>query len=160
VLGYYCLDRDGDRYPSSYCRWWCQSDDPNHPAATDGANPPEASMPYSRDERWGECDDTNADSHPGAEEVCDGRDNDCDGYYDDERPGDGPYPGSRNWCPDLDCDGHGNMDSSTWIFGCESSAPFDYIDVCDDPIDEPDVAPCPDRDHSGAVVSPRGMHAP
>jgi Putative metal-binding motif/Lectin C-type domain/Viral BACON domain len=35
----------------------------------------------------GDCDDTNRDIHPGASEVCDGLDNDCNGKIDD-----GPFP--------------------------------------------------------------------
>ena len=37
---------------------------------------------YTTDE--GDCDDTNPDIHPGAEEVCDGTDNDCDGFVDED----------------------------------------------------------------------------
>lgn len=34
-----------------------------------------------------DCDDTNLDVHPGANETCDGDDNDCDGAIDPEPPG-------------------------------------------------------------------------
>ena len=30
----------------------------------------------------GDCDDEDARTYPGADEICDGRDNDCDGFYD------------------------------------------------------------------------------
>jgi hypothetical protein len=36
-----------------------------------------------------DCDDTDAGSHPGADEVCDGRDNDCDSVIDGGTDGDG-----------------------------------------------------------------------
>ncbi|WP_147439760.1 MopE-related protein [Corallococcus sp. CA049B] len=47
-----------------------------------------------------DCDDANADIHPGAEELCDGVDNNCvDGESD--------APGMRTWFLDQDGDGYG-----------------------------------------------------
>ncbi|WP_223635057.1 MopE-related protein [Corallococcus sp. EGB] len=47
-----------------------------------------------------DCDDTNADIHPGATELCDGVDNNCvDGEAD--------APGMRTWYVDRDGDGYG-----------------------------------------------------
>ncbi len=51
-----------------------------------------------------DCDDTNAAIHPGAEEVCDGIDNDCDGAVD-EGAADAP-----SWYRDEDGDGYGLVD--------------------------------------------------
>ena len=44
-----------------------------------------------------DCDDTTADIHPGAEEVCNGKDDDCDTKIDD------PVIGSGSQCPAEDC---------------------------------------------------------
>ncbi|WP_147449992.1 MopE-related protein [Corallococcus carmarthensis] len=47
-----------------------------------------------------DCDDANANIHPGATELCDGVDNNCvDGEAD--------APGMRTWFPDQDGDGYG-----------------------------------------------------
>ncbi|MDC0716577.1 S8 family serine peptidase [Nannocystis bainbridge] len=75
-----------------------------------------------------DCDDADPNSHPGAAEVCDGRDNDCDGEVPaDEADGDGDgvrlcagdcddadparWPGAVELpedCVDNDCDGEGD----------------------------------------------------
>lgn len=57
-----------------------------------------------------DCDDTNAAVNPGAEEICDGLDNDCSGYTDE----DDPYldrDTMSSYYFDLDGDGYGNSDS-------------------------------------------------
>lgn len=76
-----------------------------------------------------DCDDTDPETRPGAEEVCDYKDNDCDGDVDE---------GVSTWYPDGDGDGYG--DSSGLVTTC--SPPADYVNRpgdCDD--DEPTVNP-------------------
>ncbi len=80
----------------------------------------------------GDCDDTESTTHPGAEELCDGVDNDCDEIVpDDEQDGDGDgiwpcegdcaddaagiYPGATEVCNNLDDD-------------CDGEVPRDEID--------------------------------
>jgi len=50
----------------------------------------------------GDCDDTNDRVYPGAEEICDGLDNDCDGVVDPDDSVD-----ATAWFFDADGDGHG-----------------------------------------------------
>ena len=54
-----------------------------------------------------DCDDGDAAVHPGADELCDGVDNDCDDEVDED-----PIDGST-WYADADGDGYGDPDSTT-----------------------------------------------
>ncbi|MEE2750492.1 MAG: MopE-related protein [Myxococcota bacterium] len=96
-----------------------------------------------------DCDDDDPDVHPGAEEHCDGVDEDCDSLVDEE-----PVDGST-WYADADGDGHGGSDFSQ--VSCEQ--PDGYVDSdldCDDlealvyP-DAPESCDGLDNDCDGAV---------
>ena len=56
----------------------------------------------------GDCDDTVAASHPGAVELCDGLDNDCNGLADD-----GTTPDGELYFADTDGDGFGDATVTT-----------------------------------------------
>ncbi len=49
-----------------------------------------------------DCDDNNPEIHPGAEEACNGIDDDCDGDVDEE------VADAPQWFADVDNDGHGD----------------------------------------------------
>jgi hypothetical protein len=77
----------------------------------------------------GDCDDAVAAVHPGATEVCNGDDDDCDGLVDDADPG---VTGQPLWYVDADNDGFGD-DADAGVAAC--SAPRGTVDVrgdCDD----------------------------
>lgn len=81
----YYIDQDGDGYGSA---------DPLYPARL-GCAPP---LGYAA--RAGDCDDFRREVYPAAPELCDLRDNDCNGQVDDEVV-------SQPFCADRDGDGHG-----------------------------------------------------
>ena len=73
-----------------------------------------------------DCDDTTAAVHPGATELCDGLDNDCDGEADESDAAD-----ATRWFLDVDGDGYG--DASVGAESC--TQPVGWIDQgedCDD----------------------------
>lgn len=72
----------------------------------------------------GDCNDSDSTTYPGAVEVCDGRDNDCNGLVDDGLP-------VYMYFADVDNDGYG--DATSFLLSC--SAPPGYVmndDDCDD----------------------------
>jgi hypothetical protein len=75
-----------------------------------------------------DCDDGDASIFPGADETCDGLDNDCNGGVDDDPALFG------TWYPDEDADGFGDSEASA-VEGCvPGEAWTDNADDCDDRI--------------------------
>jgi len=90
---------------------------------------------FSEDE--GDCDDTDADIFPGAEELCNGEDDDCDGFIDDDDP---DVIGTSTWYADSDADGYGDSTASH--------------EACDAPSGYVGYAAATDCDDSDATVHP------
>ena len=73
-----------------------------------------------------DCDDNDADQHPGADEYCNGEDDDCDGVVDEDAAVD-----VLTWYEDDDGDGYGN--AAVTDIDCDQ--PTGYVsndDDCDD----------------------------
>ncbi len=108
-----CDDRDNncdgfiDEANEHTPRWYADLDQ-------DGAGGEEGSLQRCRPpEGWirsgGDCDDSDDAIYPGADERCDGVDNDCDGEIDEGIP-------APAWFPDDDDDGYG--DDSWPVLSC------------------------------------------
>ncbi len=80
-----------------------------------------------------DCDDSDATAYPGATEVCDGVDNDCDGDVD------GGAVDPSTWYADADGDGYGDASIST----TDCDAPSGYVADATD-CDDADAAVNPD----------------
>ena len=116
------IDEDVDQL------WYADTDgdgfgDPE--ATTAGCEQPEGAVPNGSD-----CDDADPAIFPGAEELCDGRDNDCDGTLDDD--------GTLTAYLDQDGDGYG--DPAALVEVCAlGPGQVDNNEDCDD--EEPAAFP-------------------
>ncbi|MCK6528021.1 putative metal-binding motif-containing protein, partial [Myxococcota bacterium] len=127
-------DNDCDAVPDDglvFVDYWPDADNDGHGgygtpvAACDGA--PEGYAPV-----YDDCNDANPAIHPGATEVCNGIDDDCDDVPDDGLV-------FVDYYPDADNDGHGGY--GTPVAACDG-APGGYVAVADDCDDtNPDVHP-------------------
>ena len=107
-------DADGDGYG-------------DHASTLQACEQPEGSTEDASD-----CDDSDAEIHPGATEWCNGEDDDCDGFVDEDAEDMG------SWYVDADGDGWGQDGSET--VACEpESGTADQGGDCDD--DDPDAHP-------------------
>ncbi|MFH1463369.1 MAG: MopE-related protein [Pseudomonadota bacterium] len=92
------------------------------PAGDETAPPLDTAAPAPVDDDgdgWSEpedCDDTDPEVHPQAAEVCNGKDDDCDGTVDVAAVGAG------TWYPDVDADGYGDPDAS--VIACDAPTGF------------------------------------
>ncbi len=105
VVGTFYADEDGDGYG-------------NPMVSTSGCDAPQG---YVADDT--DCNDTDSTVHPGAEEACDGVDNNCDGSVDEDL--------NQTFYQDGDGDGYGDPGSS--VEDC--AAPEGYVTDstdCDD----------------------------
>jgi hypothetical protein len=127
-----CNDLDDDcdgTVDNGFAQTWyadADTDGFGDPAATlSQCNPPSGYTDVGDD-----CDDTDPEVHPLAEEVCDGADNDCDGLTDAD---DDDISGLSVWYADTDGDGFGDAASEP-VQGCEApgEAWTDNAADCDD----------------------------
>jgi len=113
---------DDDDPDAATATWYLDYDDDGHggTATTEACEAPEGYLATSTD-----CDDLSDGTWPGADELCDDEDNDCDGTVDEDATDEG------TWYSDSDGDGYG--DASAPTSGCDqpSGTTTDASD-CDD----------------------------
>jgi hypothetical protein len=160
----YNVDNDGDGY--SEAQGDCDDEHADiHPGAVDGIAAPygvaddDADCDGIRDDGitdddgdgWtevdGDCDDDDSDTHPGAVEVADGKDNDCNGCVDDvdvdvdgwtsckvecDSDQDGDIDGGDTLCSDCN-------EGDAGVYPMAPEVPYDGIDQDCNGFDECDV---------------------
>ena len=134
-------DGDFDEDAQDAPTWWLDTDGDGY-----GAIPLAAcDQPKGYSASGGDCNDGDPSIHPGAVDLCDGIDNNCDGQPDEDRP---------LW-PDADGDGYGRDDGV--VMDCaEIKGYVDSPGDCDD--DDPSIHPSSpeecdgvDNDCDGAI---------
>ena len=121
-----CDDGDPDATPESV--WWTDADEDGYgnPSlnVADCVQPPgtvagsfvEGLVDFDD----ADCDDTNALINPGATELCDGLDNNCDSLIDPVGT-----TGQANFYLDVDQDGFGS--GTATVLGCDDAIPSGYV---------------------------------
>lgn len=113
-------EADAEGAPS----WWPDADD-DGVGTESGESVTSCVQPDGYSGLLGDCDDANANTGPGFDEICDNEDNDCDGETD-ESPVDG-----GTFFEDMDGDGYGNASVSAQF--CEPVTGWADNDAdCDD----------------------------
>lgn len=117
--------------------WYADTDGDGY--GDDSSTVEECDAPSGYTDIWGDCDDTNSAIHPGAEELCSGVDEDCDGELD-------PEALYESLARDADGDGYG--DGSHVELRCPADGWV--ADSCDcddsDPLVHTDPTSCPPLD--------------
>jgi large repetitive protein len=111
--------------------WYADDDEDGYGTALTSVRSCDAPAGYVADDE--DCDDANADTHPGANEVCNGDDDDCDGTTDEADASDATF-----WYADTDEDGFGDPLAGSIACGAPEGSVADASD-CDD--GDPDVHP-------------------
>jgi hypothetical protein len=78
------------------------------------------SLPQNYSTTGDDCNDNDAQIYPSAPEICDGKDNNCNGQIDENLP-------INTYCTDADGDGHGVTGQQT-MMGCGPSKGFGLCD--------------------------------
>ncbi len=104
----------------------------------------------------GDCDDKDASIHPGASELCDGKDNDCDGFVDGN-----DSDAAGRWCYDYDGDGftrkQGDCNDANYSVHPNAEEIFDGMDTnCDGVLAEGEI--WGDADSDGVAAQDGDCH--
>ncbi|HJN76474.1 MAG TPA: MopE-related protein [Myxococcota bacterium] len=114
-------DCDGEIDDGVLETFWADADSDGYGDPDAGTEACESPDGYA--DNGDDCDDTDATSWPGAEEICDEADNDCDGDVDEDV--------TMTYWADLDEDGYGDSDVPTEA--CDLPTGFAEVDGdCDD----------------------------
>jgi len=124
---------DEDSGVTGTTTWWLDYDHDGYGADAITAEACEQPSGYVDAALGEDCDDLDASAHPGAGELCDGTDNDCDGETDEDDASD-----TSTWYADSDGDGYGDASTTT--------------DACAQPSDH--VADAGDCDDGDATINP------